>query len=260
MTTATSTRTVSIDPGFSITVDEAGVGRPVLILHGGGGPATVAALSAYLSRSSHTITPTHPGWNGTAVSDRAGSIADLATLYLLYLRDRGLRDVLVVGSSIGGWIGVEMALGDHAGLITGLVLIDAVGVDVEGEPIRDVFALDARGVVTYSFHEPERFFVDPAIVPADRMALQRANVASLRAVAGDPYMHDPDLLRRLPRIELPVLLVWGESDRIVTPAYGRAYADAFRDARFEIVAEAGHLPHLEQPDAVFALIGTYAGR
>lgn len=260
MSTPTDTRTAVPGPGLAVAIDEAGAGRPVLILHGGGGPATVAALAAHLSGTLHTITPTHPGWNGTARPGDISGIGDIATVYLNHLRDRGLRDVLVVGSSIGGWIGAEMALSDQAGIITGLVLINAVGVHVEGEPIRDLLGMEPREIATYSFHDSERFHVDPAAVPEAQVARQRANMATLRAVAGDPYMHDPTLLSRLDRIELPVLVLWGESDRVVTPAYGRAYAGAFRDARFEVIPEAGHLPHLEQPDAVFALLDSFAGK
>jgi pimeloyl-ACP methyl ester carboxylesterase len=72
-------------------------------------------------------------------------------------------------------------------------------------------------------------------------------MATMRIVAGEPYMHDPTLLDRLRGIEISVLVIWGDSDRIVTPAYGAAYAAAFRQARVEIVRDAGHLPQIEQP-------------
>jgi pimeloyl-ACP methyl ester carboxylesterase len=73
-------------------------------------------------------------------------------------------------------------------------------------------------------------------------------------------MSDPKLLRRLARVRIPVLAIWGESDRFVTPAYGRAYADAFPNGRFEPVPKAGHLPQIEQPEATFALIDELAKR
>jgi pimeloyl-ACP methyl ester carboxylesterase len=82
-------------------------------------------------------------------------------------------------------------------------------------------------------------------------------MATLRTLAGDPYMHDPKLLRRLGRVRIPTLLLWGESDRIVSPAYGAAYAEAFGDGRLEVIPEAGHLPHIEQPDATFARIAAH---
>ena len=255
--TNSAINTVTLDPDLQLTVAEAGSGRPVLVLHGGGGPFTVAPIANHLAETMHTILPTHPGWNGTERPDWLSGIDELALVYLSYLEDNGLSDVLVVGSSLGGWIGSEMALRDGADRITGLVLIDAVGVEVEGEPIRDFFALNPREVAEYSFHDSEKFYMDPATLTPEQAAVQQANMATMRFVAGDPYMNDPKLLGGLGGIRIPLLAIWGDSDRIVTPAYGAAYAAAFNDARFEIVKEAGHLPQLEQPAATFALIDGY---
>ena len=242
---------------MDLNLNEAGAGRPALVLHGGGGPATVAGVAAHLAGDMHAITPTHPGWDGTVRPEWLTGVDDLALMYLNHLEDEDLRDVLVVGSSIGGWIAAEMAVRDNAGRISGLVLIDAAGIDVPGEPMPDFFALDARGVAEHSFHDPDRFYVDPATVPAAQLAVRQANLATLRVLAGDPYMHDPKLARRLGRVRIPALLLWGASDRIVTPAYGAAYAAAFADGRLEVIPAAGHLPQLEQPAATFAAIDRF---
>ena len=242
------------DSGHAFTLTEDGSGRPTLILHGGGGPFTVASIAAHLAATHHTLTPTHPGWDGTPRPDRLATIGDLAALYLDFLTERDLQDVLVIGSSVGGWLACELALRDTGGRIGGLVLIDAVGIALESEPIRDFFALDARGVAEYAYHDAQRFYTDPAGVPAEQMARQRANMNTMRVLAGEPYMHDPGLLARLAGVRVPVLVLWGESDRIVTPAYGAAYAAAFPNAQFRIVKRAGHLPQIEQPAATFALI------
>ena len=243
---ATSTRTVELGSGRSveITLAEAGTGPTALVLHGGGGPATVQGIAAHLSGAMGVLTPVHPGWDGTARPGWLSAIGDLAAAYLRLLRDEGHRDVLVVGSSIGGWIGAEMAARDDSGLISGLVLIDSVGVLVEGQPIRDFFALDARGVAEYSFYDADRFYVDPATVPPEQAAQRAANMATMRVFAGDPYMHDPGLPGRLGRVEIPVLVLWGDSDRIVTPGYGQVLAAAFPHAQFTVISQAGHLPQL----------------
>jgi len=236
--------------------------RPALILHGGGGPATVAGIAAHLDADFRVIAPTHPGWNGVERPDDVDSVAAMARGYLDDLSSQGLTDVLVIGSSLGGWIAAEMASQDADSRLTGLVLIDAAGIEVPEFPMRDFFALDPRGVAEYSFHDAERFFRDPATIPPEQQAAQRANMATMRIIAGDPYMHDPTLRARLAAIAIPTLVVWGESDRIFTPGYGRTYAEAFGDARFELVERAGHLPQLEQPDALSALLDGYvaAGR
>lgn len=242
---------------MEITFTEAGAGRTALVLHGGGGPATVAGIAGHLAATMRAITPTHPGWDGTERPGWLTGVDDLALAYLQHLEDNDLSDVLVVGSSIGGWIAAEMAVRDNAGRITGLVLIDAAGIDVPGEPMPDFFALDARGLAAHSFHDPDRFYVDPATIPPAQAATRRANLATLRVLASDPYMHDPKLARRLARVRIPTLVLWGASDRIFTPGYGAAYAAAFADGRFEVIPAAGHLPQLEQPAATFAAIDRY---
>ncbi|NUP44790.1 MAG: alpha/beta hydrolase [Streptomyces sp.] len=252
--------TTTVHADLSLTVSEAGTGRPVLMLHGGGGPATVAGLARHLSRTAHALVPVHPGWDGTDRPARLTGVGDLALAYLDELRDRGLRDVAVVGSSLGGWVAAEMALRDTAGLVTGLVLIDAVGVHVDGEPIADVFALDPRALAEHSWHDPDRFHVDPAAIPADELARRQGNMATMRVLAGDPYMHDPHLLDRLARVRVPALLLWGESDRVVTPAYGAAFAAALPDAHLAVIPAAGHLPQIEQPEATHTLIDAFLRR
>ncbi|MFI7398993.1 alpha/beta fold hydrolase [Streptomyces sp. NPDC049541] len=235
-------------------------GRPVLVLHGGGGPATVAGIVQHLSPVHRVFAPVHPGWDGTPRPDWCTGVDDLALSYLHLLQDHDLRDVLVIGSSLGGWIAAETAVRDTAQRISGLVLIDAVGVHVESEPIADYFALDPRAAAELSWHDPDRYHIDPAALPADRLAVRQANMATMRMLAGDPYMHDPKLLQRLGRVQTPALLVWGESDRIVTPGYGAAYAAAFGNGRLEVVPKAGHLPQIEQPEATLALIDDHLRR
>src|SRR5258705_325668 len=63
--------------------------------------------------------------------------------------------------------------------------------------------------------------------------------------------------RRLARIDAPTLVLWGDSDRIVSPDYGRAYADAIPGARFQSIPAAGHYPYLEQPEAFVAAVSAF---
>ena len=206
-----------------------------LVLHGGGGPLTVAPLVLHLSSSYAVWAPTHPGWEGSPLP--AGTtIADLADLYLARVAER--RDVVVVGSSIGGWIALEMALRDTTGTVGSLVLVDSVGVDVPGAPITP-------------------FVPDLDAFPAERRVAMMANGASLAALAGSPYMHDPGLLDRLRDVGVPTLVLWGSDDGVVSPAYGAALAAAIPGAQFAVVDGAGHLPHLEAQAATTALIDEF---
>ena len=67
-------------------------------------------------------------------------------------------------------------------------------------------------------------------------------------------MQDPSLRARLSSIGMPVLVLWGESDRVASVRFCRAYAASITGAEFEIVAKAGHLPQIEQPERTIGSI------
>src|ERR1700744_3065003 len=94
-----------------LVVEEQGEGRPVLLLHGGGGPQSVAPFAQLLAERvpAHVITPVHPGFGGTERPNELASTKQLAGLYADLLEQMGLREVTVVGNSLGGWIAAEMA-------------------------------------------------------------------------------------------------------------------------------------------------------
>ncbi|MFJ3405126.1 alpha/beta fold hydrolase [Promicromonospora sp. NPDC090134] len=62
------------------------------------------------------------------------------------------------------------------------------------------------------------------------------------------------MLERLRDLDLPVHVVWGESDGIVDPDYGRAYAAAIPGSSFTVLPGTGHLPQLEIPQDLFDAI------
>jgi pimeloyl-ACP methyl ester carboxylesterase len=226
-------------------------------LHGGGGPQTVAGLAAGLDKA-HVLVPTHPGFAGEPRPEWFDSIDDIALAYLDLLERLDLRDVLVIGSSMGGWVASAMALRDTAQRLRGLVLIDAGGIQVDGHPIADVSTLTPDELAALSFHNPAAFRVDPATVSTEQAQARAANLRALYVYDQGQGMGDLKLRGRLRRVSIPVLVVWGESDRVIDPEYGRAYAQSFPDARFELIAESGHLPQIEQPERLLTLVRKFA--
>ena len=257
-TAAVSTTTNLILDGIgsvAVTVEDRGEGQPSLLLHGGAGPQSVARFAELLAEKEHSrvLTPTHPGFGGTPRPDGLQSVAGLAALYLALLDELALEGVTVIGNSVGGWIAAEMALLGSA-WISALVLLDAVGIEVEGHPVADVSGLPVPEIQRLSFHDPIPFRVDPSTIPDPQKAIMAANGAALAVYAGSSAMADPTLLGRLGGIAIPTLVLWGESDRIVEPAYGRAYAAAIPGARFEVLPSTGHMPQMETPELVLQAI------
>jgi pimeloyl-ACP methyl ester carboxylesterase len=256
MTTATySVGLAGIGP-VEVSVAEYGPahGQPFLLLHGGAGPASVTGFAEQFAaaRQVRVLTPTHPGFDGTERPGPLDSIAGLAALYQGLLDQLDLNDVTVIGNSIGGWITAEIAL-IGSPRVSGIVLIDAVGIEVPGHPVADFFSLTMEEVFARSFRDPAKFRVDPSALPPAAQAIAAGNRAAIGVYAG-AAMSDPDLAARLGKLEVPALVLWGDSDGIVDLDYGRAYASAIPMARFQVLPATGHSPQLETPDQVIDAI------
>jgi pimeloyl-ACP methyl ester carboxylesterase len=262
MTTAgtTTVLTVTLDDvgPVPLTLADHGHGRPFLLLHGGAGPQSVDGFADLLAAQepARVLVPTHPGFGGTPRPEGLDSIRGLARLYTQLLDDLGLSGVTVIGNSIGGWIAAEIAL-LASPRVSGVILVDAAGLQIADHPIADFFSLTMDQVTDLSYYRPDAFRLDVDHLPEQQKAMMAANRATLEAYAGRA-MTDPSLLGRLPAVTIPVLVIWGEADRTVPVEHGRAYAEAIPNARFLLLPEAGHLPQLETPDRLLAAVCDFA--
>jgi pimeloyl-ACP methyl ester carboxylesterase len=247
-----ATETVLLDDVGQVEVlfDDAGEGRPFLLLHGGGGPDTMTRFGQLLAEThpARVLIPTHPGFAATPRPAELDGFRRLAVLYVALLGELDLSDVTIVGNSIGGWITVEMAL-LKSPRVSGIVLIDSVGIEVADHPVADFFTMSYDEFLERAFRNPDPFRIDPTSLPPAAQAAMAANRSALATYTGG-RMNDPTLAERLGWIEIPTLVLWGDSDRVADPEYGRAYANAIPTARFQILSEVGHLPQVEDPDAV----------
>ena len=163
--------------------------------------------------------------------------------------------MLVIGFSIGGWVANALAL--RAGeRLRGVVLANGAGIMVDGEPCADVFSLTPQQLSALSYHDPARYGIDPSKLTDAQKAGMAGNMKTLAVYGRARDMGDPGLRARLADVRVPVLVVWGDSDRVVTPAYGRAVAQSFPDARLEIIEQCGHMPQIEQPARLLELVAT----
>jgi pimeloyl-ACP methyl ester carboxylesterase len=201
------------------------------------------------------VAPSHPGFGGSALPEEFDSVDDLAYVYLDCLA--GLGPVHLVGAGFGGWIAAEMAVRCRHNLKS-LTLVDALGIKVGDRTtadIKDVFVLSPRELVEACWHAPElgeRLMPLPVAggskgFDEDTLTRLLTNRRTAALLGWNPFMHNPKLRARLRYLDLPTLVVWGASDRLVTPDYGRAYAAAIPRAEFALIPAAGHYPYLEQP-------------
>jgi pimeloyl-ACP methyl ester carboxylesterase len=238
--------------GVRLEVVDRGQGRPILVLHEEDGLTPYAPFLSLLWKSGRVIAPSHPGFGHSPDSPFIDTVDDLSYLYLDLLTELNLREVVVIGCSLGGWIAAEMAVKSTEHL-SKLILVSPVGIKVgdrETRDIPDIFALSPDEVTRLKYHDPTRAAVNHASLSDDELTVIARNREATALYGWEPYFHNPKLRHRLYRIDIPTLLLWGASDRFVTSGYyGVAYQRAIPGAKLEIVDEAGHLPHIEQPEA-----------
>ena len=255
-------RTIIDIAGAKLELNEAGKGPPVLFLHGGNGPMPQAPFFARLAARHRVIMPTHPGFGTSELPDWLDCPDDIAHIYLELMDRLQLDKPALIGGSIGGWISAEIATKAPERL-SRLVLIGAVGIKVgpaDRLDIPDMFALPPAKLAAMLWHDPAKHRVDFAKLGDEQLLAAVRARETLALLAWEPYMHNPKLRHRLHRISTPTLLMRGESDGLVSADYTAAYARLIPGASVKTIAAAGHVPHIEQPEASAAAVIEFMAR
>src|SRR5262245_7908581 len=244
---------------IELEVIRRGTGRPILLLHGMQNVDPRARFLNLLGGHATIIAPSHPGFGHSARPADVDTVYDLVHLYLDVLEALSYERVTLVGWSFGGWLAADIAV-KCCHRIDRLVLVDAFGIkisDRETPNILDVFNTSPQEVQRRSWHDPGKWAPDFHAMADDELVVRARNWEALCLYGWHPYMYNPQLKRWLRRITVPTLVLWGASDGIVQPSYGRAYSALIPDARFELIAEAGHHPEIEQPEAFVDCVAAF---
>ena len=247
-------------------VEISGDGPPLVYLHGPWGLAPDRPFIARLAEACAVYAPRHPG---TTLGDENAVHAlrnwlDLVVCYgELFDRLQLAEPLTIVGHSFGGLVAAEFAAAVPRS-VGKLALIDPVGLWRDDSPVKNWMVLRDAERRPSLFADPQgaaanAFFA----VPSD--AKERAAVLApfvwAQACTGKFVWPVPDrgLTNRVHRIGAPTLLVWGENDRIVPPIYADEFAKRIPGARVKLIANAGHLAHLEQAEAVARAVLDFIG-
>jgi pimeloyl-ACP methyl ester carboxylesterase len=235
--------------------------RPTVMMHAGEGTPFVYLHSTMgesfmwfpfyqtWAKQFRVLVPTHPGFGQSAGFDQIDTIEDMAFHYVELFDALGLDEVILGGVSLGGWIAAEFAV-RWPERVKRLWIADAPGLWVDEEPLPDLFTMlqDRERMRELLFHDPQSHLAQ--LVFADHpdeerlLAAYQSLTVLARLVWERPY--DPKLAKRLQRIQCPTLLVWGDHDRLVPPAYGEAYRKHIPGAELKLIADCGHLPMFER--------------
>ena len=233
--------------GCRTSVRRGGVGRTLLYLHGASGAPGISPFMSDLARDFDVVVPEHPGFGDSDEPAWLDNIHDMAFFYLDFLERLDLSDVILVGTSIGGWLALEIAVRSTA-RIAAISVVGPSGLYVPGLSRGDIFLWSPEERV-------RKLFVDQSI--ADRMLAQVLtpdqneamikNQYTVAKLAWEPRLFDPHLYKWLHRIDVPTQILWGESDKVSPVGYAAEFARLIPQARVDIIAACGHLPPVEQP-------------
>jgi pimeloyl-ACP methyl ester carboxylesterase len=248
---ATEIKSTTVDvAGKRTQLTVGGSGPPLLYLHSAGGETDWTPFHERLAAQFTVYLPAHPGFADSAGLNQVKDVHDLARHYEELLDVLELQCVPMVGFSLGGWLGVELAISRPA-RVQRLVLVNAAGLHVDGAPMGELFVSDLEQLKQVIFYDPN----DPVVNVAMPTSLDdpriphwiRARKAT-KKIAGDPYLHDPNLAAQLDQVQCPTLVIWGREDRLIPLAHGEYFAQHIPAATLKIFEQSGHmLPH-ERPD------------
>jgi pimeloyl-ACP methyl ester carboxylesterase len=237
--------------GVSLDLWEGGDGPPLLFLHGAGGFRGDHPFLGLLGKHRRIAAPSHPGFGLSSLPEWIDRPEDIAHIYLGLLDRISSGPIDLIACSLGGWIGAELT-SMVPERFRRLVFVGPVGVKLgsrETLDIPDIFAHPAATIEKLLYHEPERFHADPAAMTDQELSIMLRNRETTALLTWEPYMHNPKLRHRLARVTNPALFLRGEHDGLISAAYMDGYARLLPNARTLSLADAGHVPHVEQPEA-----------
>jgi pimeloyl-ACP methyl ester carboxylesterase len=240
-----------------------GSGPALVYFHGPWG-LTWDPFLDMLARDFTVHAPEHPGTTPGAPDDiyQLDGLWDLVLCYDELLDALGLEQAVLVGHSFGAMVACEVAASAPR-RARQLVLIDPIGFWRDAEPVVNWMALEPADMRRRLFRDPDgeaarRMFGDTDDEKA--AAAARVRLAWAMGATGKFIWPIPDkgLKKRIHRIKAPTLLLWGKEDRLVPPVYADEFTRRLPGARLQTVDQAGHAPHLEQPETVARIVREFA--
>ena len=246
--------------GATVALRRGGAGQPLLFLHGADGLPEWPEMLDRLAEKYDVIAPDLPGFGGSAITDSIDDMSDVAYLLLDLLEALDLRDVRVIGHSLGGWAALEVAIRSSA-RIHSLALIAPAGIHVKGAPKADIYMIDpdAQARLAYADEQMGEAAAHRAMASKYQEQAILNRIASAR-FGWNPRLYNPRLERWLHRVRVPTAIFWGDTDRIIPPVYAEAFARLIPGARLEMIARAGHYPHVERIDETMNRLGAFLAR
>lgn len=219
---------------------------PIVLLHGMLGDLsnwarTIRTLADHQYR---VLVPVLPVYD---LPMRQTSVSGLVTYVRGFLEALELPEVVLAGNSLGGHVALLYAL-EYPDSVCALVLSGASGIyEVEiGTSMlrrRDREFLRKRAAMT--FYDPEHVTED---LLDDVVSIVNDRGRALRLIRMARSVQAETVTDRLPKLDMPTLLVWGKDDLITPPSVAHTFEEQLQNATLHFIDECGHAPMMEHPD------------
>lgn len=240
--------------GTEVCYRRGGSGQTLVFLHGAGGSGNALPFLEKLTADHDVIIADHPGFGESGTPDWLETIHDMAFFYLDLLEALDLKDIHLVGQSLGGWIAMEVAVRSTA-RIGRLTLVGAAGITLPDVAMGDLFNWDKETryrKMIYDSALADKLLSMPTTPEQDAIAVK--NEETTKLLAWEPRFHDPALHKWLHRIDVPTRIIWGADDPVFPLPYGEALASLIPGARLSVIEQCGHLPQVDAPEKLKALL------
>jgi pyruvate dehydrogenase E2 component (dihydrolipoamide acetyltransferase) len=250
---------------YALIAGPADASETVVFLHGLGGSqstwANVLGEFADTNRIAALDLPGHGASDKPAPDATDYSVAGLANAVGQVLEQLNLAPAVLIGHSLGGATALQLTL-ERPKLVRGLVLVNSagLGIDVneelldraEAEPSRE----EARKLLELFFQD-QRFILERGVEDMFAARSVPGADAAIKALAASSFSREGQqvfLTDRLPDIEVPILLIWGEHDRVFPVMHAVAAAEIVPTAWLEVIEGVGHVPQVEAAPAFAAVV------
>jgi pimeloyl-ACP methyl ester carboxylesterase len=241
----------------SIYVQSKGNGPPVIYFHAMAGLVWDTFLNELAA--DHTVhAPLVPGladsdWEATS---KVVDVWDLVVLYEELIDALGVERPIAIGASFGGMLACELAA-HRPDLFSKLVLLSPMGLWRDDAPVVNPIIAPITQQAKLMFHSEALGQVvmappaDPLQFPAMMGKVQWALGCTSKFLWPIP---DKGLARRIHRVRVPTLLVWGKQDQIVPAVYADTFSRAIKSSEVRLLDQCGHVPQVEQMDQALAAV------
>jgi pimeloyl-ACP methyl ester carboxylesterase len=263
--------------GLKINYYEMGQGKPVLLLHGFGGCSyTWRFLGPALAQDHRVITLDLKGYGlSDKPRDEKYALSDQADLVAAFIQAQGLRDLVIIGHSMGGGVTLMAYFNvrdKDPDWIKRLVLIDSAGYPQKMPWFIRLSRLPGVNILLTRLLSPrfattlvlKKCYYDKDKITPEQIdaytyygSLPGSREAILQTAQ---QIIPPDMdafIARYKTINIPVLIVWGEEDEVVPLEVGRNFQRDITASELAIVPQCGHIPPEEEPQTTIHLITTF---